>query len=198
MPCPPPPPPPQAFIGSGMVGTHLGHNLFPSSTSVAAINRPFPAASAFLPLNATQITQPHHNLLLQQNHLSRLQNPFTYNPLVCSNPALQGYHAAPMSGYLPIVGLMAPPTNPASYLSYNGPYSPDTQLVSINASYDSSGRSNSRMVVDESARDNSIRHMTSVPPWFIFSNNRSEKVRSSSCQIGNALYAPLHLTNRAL
>ena len=175
------------------MGTHLGHNIFPSSTSpsVAAINRPFPAASAFLPLNATQITQPHHNLLLQQNPLSRLQNPFTYNPLVCSNPAFQGYRApGGMSGYLPVVGLMPPPTNhPASYLSYNGPYSPDTQLVSINASYDSSGRSNSRMVVDESARDNSIRdhsrHMTSVPPWFIFSNNRSEKVRPKLCRLSD-------------
>lgn len=188
----PPPPPHPTFIGNSLLAASvsrnipLGQKLLSTATSPITLTRPFPtAASAIIPFSTTQIAQTHQNLFLQQqqNALSRLQASIAYNPLVsvCSNSALQGYGSiipnttAGIQGYFPFVSLVAPP-NPASYLSYNNPYTTDAHVMSMNSSYNNSrGRGNcSRVVLDESRRDS--KHMRSVPPWFIFSNNRSEKV----------------------
>lgn len=87
-----------------------------------------------------------------------------------------------MSGYLPLVGLVAPP--PASYLSYSNPYMTDAaHMLTMNSSRDASLPGNGQVLVGGERRDS--RHMKSVPPWFIFSNNRSEKVRD--CLVFNRI-----------
>lgn len=180
----PPHPGPTYIRGGGFPAaakqgsTSLGQKLLNAATaSPITLNRHFPASSALLPLPPTQIPQPRQNLLLQAHHNPlRLQSPFAYNPLAaaCSNSfsAHNSITAGGIQGYFPFVSLVAPPTNPAAYLS---PYPPDTHFVSMNSSGgDASGRNCSQLVFDEGRRD--AKQMKSVPPWFIFSNNRSEKV----------------------
>lgn len=192
VPRPSPVPPPLGFLGSnGLLAAGVARGvpsisnqklLSPPAPSPMVLNRPFPAVSTFLPLSTTQFTQPHQNLLIQ-NPLTRLQTPFPYNPLVpvCNSSALQGYASIipntaggiPPS-YLPLVGLMAPPPN---YLSYSNPYISDTHIVAMSSSgSDTSGQACGQ------GEEGTRRHMGSVPPWFIFSNNRSEKVSYNCVQ----------------
>ncbi len=193
-----------AFIGSGGLlaagmaarNSSLGQQLMSTATPTISLARPFPAVSAFLP----QMTQPHA-ILHQNPQLPHLQGAFPYNPLVSSTAPLRGYGGIipQTTPYFPFVGLMAPPPPPpTSYLSYaaSTPYlhqqhhhapppssdrhhhAPHHHVVAMNnSSYDSSSASlsHSRMVLDDSSRRDN-KQLQSVPPWFIFSNNRSEKV----------------------
>lgn len=178
-PSPVAPPPPLGFLGSGSL-LAAGQKLL---SPPAVLNRPFPAVSAFLPFSTAPFTTQPQNMLLQQNPFGRLQTPFPYTSLVpaCNNSALQGYSIIPNTAggmSLPLVGLMAPPPNhPASYLSYSNPYMSDSHLAMSGGSFSDSSSCRNVGVGDGNARKEAARHMGSVPPWFIFSNNRSEKVR---------------------
>ncbi len=134
----------------------LGQKLFIPSTSS------LPLHQSFIPLSQA---------LLQQNALSKLQASFPYNPLasMCNGSAFPNY--------LPYMGLLPSPT--PNYLSYST-YPSGTQFVSFNrGNPETSGvASNSRATINEGNRENQLQ---SVPPWFIFSNNRSQKV-NIGCQ----------------
>ena len=182
---------------SGTIGgASFSQRLLLSSTTPISLNPSFSAAATpstvpiSLPPTAHISQQTRQNLLLQQNALSQLQPPFAYNPLVsmCNTSALCGYGnivpstAGTIPGaYLPFMNLVAPtPPNTATYLPYSS-YPPSMHhLMAFNKNSceiesSSSGRSSSSQVsIDEEKRDK--KQLQSVPPWFIFSNNRSEKV----------------------
>ena len=192
----PPNTPSQKFLSAAAVAAT------PITRPFSAVSALLPLPTTQLP----PPPQGHQNLLIQQNPLSRLQASFPYNPQLVSatmcaaTSPLQRYAntiiPSTIHSYFPLVGLVAPPPanvvapppshhrhphhhHPAaSYLSYSNPYSTsEPHLLPMNSSYDGSGRGygGSRSVsMDESRRDS--KQMRSVPPWFIFSNNRSEKV----------------------
>ena len=126
-----------------------------------------------------QVSTPH---ALQTQLLRPLSIPqlhptsLPFNPLVpgCNTQPLQGYNnnnvicnAVPPPGYLPLVSLVTTPTTlvptpttlmpTPSYLY--APYTNNTQMMPLERSVE--GKTT----------------LQSVPPWFIFSNNRSEKVK---------------------
>ena len=154
--------------------------LSPTSIQPITLSRSFPPpATRFLALSSPQVTQAHQSLLQQQSVLSQLQASLPFNPLasMCNAPALQGYtnmvsNTPAFPGYFPLVSGLMPPPPAGTYLQYN-PYSPKLMTFGSSSgggsSTDSSGRSTNSL-------DEGGKQIQSVPPWFIFSNNRSEKV----------------------
>lgn len=110
------------------------------------------------------------------------------NPLVsASSPVLQGYSMVPTAGtppgYYPIVNFI-PSRNP--YIPYCSPESyphhhhHHTQHM-MSPHDTSAGRLTAiaaNATLSEEGRQQEKKKLKSVPPWFIFSNNRSEKVSS--------------------
>lgn len=145
----------------------------------------FPAVSGLLKTSQQQQQQQFHQVstphasqtLLGPISISQLHHStLPFNPLVpaCSTQALQGYNNANMIYNTP--GVIPPPGYMPLVMT-----TPTQAMGTPNYLYTQYGHGMQTMPLDRNTEQRIISSMEkktlqSVPPWFIFSNNRSEKV----------------------
>lgn len=181
---PPIPPRPTTLFGARVLASTIGGGngaLVGSRPLLSGTNNPHPVLH-YNPFPATSGLFKHsqqqqlHQVSTPQTLLSLSQlNPSSlpFNPLVsmCTTQPLQGYNAnvmyntpgaIPPPSYMPLVNLVTTPTpamaTPPSYM-YN------MQMMSPERNTEAGMTGSVEM-----------KALQSVPPWFIFSSNRSDKV----------------------
>lgn len=182
---------PTSLFGAGTIarapgGPLLGTQSLLSTSSPTIQYSPFQGVSGLLNPSKDRLqisTQPPTQPMVGSISLSQLhQSSLTFNPLAaaCGTQAIRGYNSTSAvtpsnithPTYVPLV--MTTPTQPLPAPScLYAPYTSNTPIVTLDRTSEQQRLSSS---VEKKA-------LQSVPPWFIFSNNRSEKVSWSGLTI---------------